>query len=1044
LNSSSFNIYNASAGSGKTYALVKEYLKILFKSPYKNTYKNILAITFTNKAVGEMKERIIEMLKQFSSETALKQPNSMFVDICKEIGIAPKELSERSKNLLETIIHNYAAFDISTIDKFTQRVIRTFAYDLHLPLNFDVELDTDTLLAKAVDNLIARAGTDKELTKTLIDFAIEKADDDKSWDVTYDFYPIAKLLVNENHVPFIELLKNKSLNDFKSLKTYLKEEIQKTSITILKESQAGLTLINEAGLEHSDFSRSSLPNYFIKLINKEYNVSFGLNWQKDLIEGNALYPGRVPQAVSGIIDAIQEDLVSAFQNTKQGVINYIFLLNFYKNITPLSVLNEINKEVIKIKEDKNILLISEFNSIISEHIKEQPAPFIYERIGEKFKHYFIDEFQDTSLMQWENLVPLLENSLSSENGSVVLVGDAKQAIYRWRGGKAEQFIGLYNGNNPFHLKSNLEHLPINYRSHKQIIKFNNAFFKHLSSFVFSDGAYAKLYKNSHQDMFKNNEGYVNINFLELRKEDDRDTEYPKEVLKTINNCLENGFDLKDICVLVRKKKEGVAIANYLSESGIDIISSETLLISNSPDVTFIINLLKFILEPNNLEVKIELVSYIASQKLQIDDVHLFYKEFIELDIVSFFIKCNNLGFNFNYKEALQVSVYEVIEAVIYGFKLVDVSNAYIQFFLDYALDYVNKKNANLADFITSFETKKETLTIVSPEGQNAIKIMTIHKSKGLEFPVVIFPYADLNIYKENNPKIWFPLNPEKYKSFEVAYLSYNQNIKVISDEGKKLYTQHQSELELDNINLLYVALTRPIEQLYIISDKKLLKNGKENLSSYSGLFINYLKYSNQWKESQLCYYFGDQKKSPTPDENVIATHKQTQFISIPKKNHGINFIANSGYLWDTVQKNAIERGNLIHNIMSQIKTKDDIDITIDYFISTAIINRDQANELKTVVENIVNHPLLSYLFSPDLIIYNEKDIITKHGKILRPDRVVINSLNEATVVDYKTGVPNNNHTKQIETYSNALRDMSHKVNKGVIIYTNDSIEIKEV
>ncbi len=1044
MSTSSFNIYNASAGSGKTYTLVKEYLKILFKSSYKDAYKNILAITFTNKAVGEMKERIIEMLKLFSAESIIENPNSMFTDICKELDISPKQLSIKSKNILENIIHNYAAFDVSTIDKFTQRVIRTFAYDLHLPLNFEVELDTDTLLAKAVDNLIARAGTDKELTKTLIDFTIEKADDDKSWDVSYDFNPIAKLLVNENHVPYIELLKNKSLNDFKNLKTHLKEALTKTSKTIQEESQAVLTLISEAGLEHNDFSRSSLPKHFKKLANKDYKVSFDLNWQKDLIEGNSLYPSRVTQDISSIIDGIQPELISAFQNTKQLVVDYNFLQNFYNNVTPLSVLNEINKEVAKIKEDKNILLISEFNSIISQHIKEQPAPFIYERIGEKFKHYFIDEFQDTSTMQWHNLVPLVENSLAAENGSVMLVGDAKQAIYRWRGGKAEQFINLYNGNNPFHLESNIERLPVNYRSYKEIITFNNGFFKHLSSFVFSDAAYAKLYQDSHQGEFKTHQGYVNIDFLELSREDDRDTEYPKQVLKTIDNCLENGFELRDICVLVRKKKEGVAVANYLSEHGMDIISSETLLIGNSPEVKFIINLLKFILEPKNLQVKIDVVSYLAAHKLEIEDTHAFYKEFIDLDIKDFFLKCNSFGFNFSYTEALQTSVYEVIEAIIYGFKLVETSNAYIQFFLDYALDYVNKKNANLVDFITNFETKKESLTIVSPEGQNAVQIMTIHKSKGLEFPVVIFPYADLDIYKENNPKIWFPLHPEKFQDFKVAYLNYNKNIEAINEEGEQLYSQHQSELELDNINLLYVALTRPVEQLHIISDKKLLKNGSENLKTFSGLFINYLKNINEWDDTKLSYSFGEQKRAPISNEKTIATQKQEQFISIPKKNHGINIIANSGYLWDTAQKDAIEKGNLIHDIMSQIKTKEDIDITMQHFISAAVINSSQAEEIKTVVENIVKHPKLSHLFSPDATIYNEKDIITKQGDILRPDRIVVNTNNTATIVDYKTGLPNNKHIKQVENYNNALKDMSFKVTKGILIYTNDSIEIKEV
>jgi len=648
-------------------------------------------------------------------------------------------------------------------------------------------------------------------------------------------------------------------------------------------------------------------------------------------------------------------------------------------------------------------------------------------------------------MQWENLVPLLENSLSIENGSVMLVGDAKQAIYRWRGGKAEQFINLYSGNNPFHIKSRTKILPVNYRSHQQIVEFNNGFFKHLSSFIFSSSNYTKLYQNSNQDIEPpSKEGYVGIKFLELTKDDDRDIEYPREVLKTINNCIENGFKLKDICVLVRKKKEGVAVAKYLSQFDINIISSETLLVGNSPEVQFIISLLKFLLDPQNLEVKIEAISYLANYKLQVDNIHLFYKEFIELDIRAFFSKCNALGFNFNQNEALQTSIYEIIEAIIYGFKLTETSNAYIQFFLDYTLDYVNKKNSNLADFVSDFETKKETLTIVSPEGQNAVTIMTIHKSKGLEFPVVIFPYADLNIYREKNPKIWFPLDAEEYQGFPVAYINYNKNIQDINNRGEQLYMHHQAELELDNINLLYVALTRPIEQLYIISSKHKPKTKSDNLKSYNTLLIDYLNHISQWEENKSFYSFGQQKRLTIPDEEKTNTQKQNTFISIPKKNHDINIITKSGYLWNTSQKRAIERGNLVHDIMSQIKTKDDINFAFNTLISSGAINEEQVLELKPIVENIIHHPLLAYLFNTDVTVFNEREVITSQGDILRPDRVVVNSKNEAVIVDYKTGNASNSHTEQIKKYGKALSEMTFKVNKRILIYINDSIDIKEV
>jgi ATP-dependent exoDNAse (exonuclease V) beta subunit len=1023
--------------------LVKAYLKVLFKSSNKESYKNILAITFTNKAVGEMKERIIDALKEFSSEDILVKSNSMFNAICEELPIKPKLLHDKSKRILNSIVHNYAAFDISTIDKFTQKLIRTFAYDLRLPMNFEVELDTESLLNQAVDNLIAKAGSDKELTKTLIDFAIEKADDDKSWDISLDFYKIAKLLISENDIPFIETLKDKSLESFKTLKLILIEKIKSTEVLIIKEAQGVLTLIEECGLEFSDFSSSYLPKHFKNLSKKKFGVNFEAKWQEGL-ESKILYPKRVTDDVASTINEIRSQLFSAFNQTKQNIFQLKFLKNFYKSCTPLSVLNSIHKELESLKKERNVILISEFNSIISNAIKNQPAPFIYERIGEKFRHYFIDEFQDTSIMQWENLIPLLDNSLSSENGSVMLVGDAKQAIYRWRGGKAEQFIGLYNDENPFFTEKENRNLPNNYRSFKQIINFNNSFFKHLSAFGFSRAEYRKLYEQSKQNASIEKEGYVNLTFLDLDKDEDRDEAYPQKVLETIEKCLKNGFQLKDICILVRKKKEGVAIADYLNNEGIDIISSETLLLSRSPEVEFIVNILKYVLEPYNNEVKILVLNFLAEHKLSITDKHMFFNTYIKLEIDRIFKSLNEFGIHFNYNEVLQLPVYEAVESIVYSFNLVETSNAYVQFFLDFVLDYLQKTNSSLSDFIEHYGSKKDSLSIVSPQEKNAVQIMTIHKSKGLEFPVVIFPYADLNIYKELEPKEWFPLNAEKYHGFSYALLSYNKDFENFGKIGQEIYTKHQAELELDNINLLYVALTRPIEQLYIISNKQTNKKGEENLKFFSGLFINYLRHINEWEESTTSYSFGNPKKTSSTLESTKISIEQEHFISTPKKEHNIKIVVNSAYLWDTNQQKAIEKGNLIHYIMSQIKTRIDVDIAFSTCLASGIINNDQAEELKQIVVKIVEHPKLSNYFNSDNTIYNERDIITKEGVSLRPDRLVISAKNEVIIIDYKTGYPDKKHAQQLQSYQDALEDMNFLVVKKLLIYINDDIELKEV
>ena len=1040
-----FNIYNASAGSGKTFTLVKEYLKILFASNNPNYFKNILAITFTNKAVAEMKERIIETLMQFSEETILAIPNSMFNSICDELNMQPIELHKKSERLLYTIIHNYAAFDISTIDGFTHKLIRTFAYDLKLPLNFEVELDQKALLNEAVDSLIAKAGTDKALTKVLVDFAIEKADDDKSWDVSYDFNNIAKLLVNENDIPFIETLKDKTLEDFNALKTILREKIKHAENTIIENAISVLTLIEQAGLEHSDFSRGTLPNHFIKASELNLDSLYSNNLEKNIEEKTGIYTKTLKPDLATIIDSILPQIEVYYKTIKTFVFQIKFLKNFYKNITPLSILNAINNELTILKTDQNKILISEFNNIISNEIKNQPTPFIYERIGEKFKHYFIDEFQDTSQLQWENLIPLIDNALSTENGTAMLVGDAKQAIYRWRGGKAEQFIDLFNEKSmPFVVKQNVKDLKSNYRSFKDIVDFNNSFFKYLSTLIFTKKEYQNLYENAHQNTFLQHSGYVELSFLDIEKEDDRDEIFTENVLETIDRCLENGFNLEDICILVRKKKEGVAIANYLSQHHIPIISSETLLIYNSPEVVFVNNVISLLIQPKNNELKMVVLNYLASL-FEIENKHEFFINHLNVSLSQLFKSFEDFDVYLNNNYLLQLPLFDLVETIIRSFDLVKTNNAYVQFYLDVVLEFSEKKGSDIASFLDYFDKKKETLSIVSPKGQNAVQIMTIHKSKGLEFPVVIFPYADLDIYKELNPKEWFPINKETYHGFSHTLLNFNKDFENFDGAGIDIFNNHTCEQELDNINLLYVTLTRAIEQLYIISTKNTSSKKEVNDKKYSGLFISYLEYIGVWNDTQTIYSFGkpetiESKTKVDLKENII----QNTFISTSKEIHNIKFVTKSGYLWDTTQQEAIEKGNLIHDMMSFIKTKEDIDFVINDFIDASLINKEQANVLKEKMVEIVNHPLLEKYYENDLKIYNERDIISKQGIILRPDKIVINSKGEVVIMDYKSGLEDKKHMQQLQSYQNVLEEMNLITVKKILVYISDTIFVRIV
>lgn len=1043
MQNSAFKIYNASAGSGKTFTLSKSYIKILLEAKSYDHFKSILAITFTNKAVGEMKERIINMLKLFSSKTSLKESHPMFDAICKEISISPEHLHNKSKHILQHIIHNYGAFDISTIDGFTHRIIRTFAHDLKLPINFEVELDQERILNEAVDSLISKAGSDKTLTKVLIDFAIEKADDDKSWDISFDFNKISKLLVNENDFSAILRLKGKSLDDFNKLKKNLTQLIRELENEIVNTAESTLTLIDECGLQYDDFNRSSLPKYFENLKFKKFDIKFDVAWQNALVEGNTLYPKRISKTIASTIEDIQSNLSEAFIKSKTLVFELKLKKGFYKNITPLSVLNAIQKELTALKDEQDKMLISEFNKIISEEIKDQPTPFIYERLGEKFKHYFIDEFQDTSVMQWQNLVPLLDNALSTTNGSVMLVGDAKQAIYRWRGGEAEQFIDLFNKTkNPFQIEANVLALDTNYRSAKEIIKFNNSFFEFLSAHYLSDSHYAELYNNANQHTYNDTEGYISFNFLDIQKEDNTGEVYANEVLQNIQQCQDNGFALNDICVLVRKRKEGIAIANYLTENGVKITSSETLLLKNSEDVIFIDAVLKLLLQPNNDSLKIEVLSFLAIQR-DVKDKHMFFSTHLRKNIDDMFKSLKVIDVFIDKNRLLQLPLYELVEQLIRIFKLHNNSNAYLQFYLDVVLEFTQKQNSDLTAFISYFEKKKDSLSVVSSKNMNAVQIMTIHKSKGLEFPIVIFPFADLNIYRELEPKVWFPTNKDNYNGFETLLLNFNKDIEHFGDTGKALYNKHQSQLELDNINLLYVVLTRAVEQLYIISKNDINSKGVINANTYSGMFISFLNSIGQWRDDQLAYSFGvlkhNEKKSKPEKKS-----EPLQLISIPKEDHNLSIITKTGLLWDTKQEKAMERGNLVHLVLSKIKTIEDIDFAFNDLLVSGDITKANSNTLRALVMAVIQHPKLSSYFKADFKIYNERDIITNSGQLIRPDRLNINTKNEVVIIDYKTGEQKSTYKSQLNGYASILERMNYKIIHKFIVYVNDTIDVIEV
>ncbi|MDT0691306.1 UvrD-helicase domain-containing protein [Salegentibacter sp. F188] len=1033
----SFTIYNASAGSGKTFTLVKEYLLLLFNSKRKDEYQNILAITFTNKAVDEMKSRIVDSLHAFSSEKIPAKSKGLFEVISKETGLNQAEIREKSAKILKSIIHNYAAFEVSTIDGFTHRVLRTFAKDLGLPINFEVEMAQEEILIEAVESVISKAGTDPKLTKILIDFTLNKADDDKSWDIARDLFEISKLLINENNQKPLELLRNKTLEDFEKFAAKLKSEIKQAKQENEKFASEFFELLKQNELEDSDFTRKSVPNHFKKL-GKGESVNFETQWAEKIASG-PLYPKACDASKKAIIDSIQPQIADLFAATKGNYFKVEFLEAVNKRTVQLSLLNAINQEIQAIKKDRNLVLISEFNPQISAQVKHQPAPFIYERLGERYNNYFIDEFQDTSQMQWENLIPLMDASLAGMGGegvpaNLMLVGDAKQSIYRWRGGKAENFIDLSNKKTrPFSIPQNVINLPANYRSGEEIVQFNNDFFGFAADYL-SHPDYKDLFQKSSQEPIRRNCGYVNISLLEAENREEEFEVYPEKIMEIIQDLESKNFRKGDICILTRRKTEGIAIANHLSEHGISVVSSETLLISNSPEVNFIAGLLAFSINPEDDMLKMAIFDYLQ-KALQLENPHKIISANLPFNGNEFFSWLKNFDLDFDLENLTRLSLYEAAEYIIQTFELVKASDAYVQFFLDFIFENTQKSSLGISEFMDLWEREKSRLSILVPNDDVAVEIMTIHKAKGLEFPIVIYPFANSDFSDTKRDDLWLEME-EPMNEIPVSYLSASKKMLNWNPASGEVYQELLQQKELDTLNVLYVACTRASDQLYILTNFELDKKGISKTNKTSGLLIEFLRSKGLWNESKS-YEFGKTPEITKERKSSTETISPERFYSSATQNQAVNIVTRSGSLWDTKQKGAIEKGEIAHEILAKINSVRDIDVAVENAVLDGIITENAAEEIKELVIRVCNHPQLKQYFSPGVQSLNERTIITAEEKV-RPDRLVI-SQNKCTVIDYKTGNPAESHKNQINNYAEVLHGMGYEIEKKILVYVNEDV-----
>lgn len=1055
-NKKATSIYNASAGAGKTYTLVKEYLKIIFTANSNDAYKNILAITFTNKAVFEMKKRIIAALFECSSKNPTQKTIDLIEKIKDETTLNENQIQEKAQAIIKNIIHNYTAFDILTIDKFTHKIIRTFAFDLGLNTNFDVSLDSKKLLQEAVDALVAMAGENEELTKVLIDFTIQKTNDDKSWDISQDIYDSSSQLLNENYNEALETIQDKTIADFVAFKILLKQKTVHFKAENIQLASQILNLLETNNIDLKSFSAQNFPKHIISIIENNFN-----NDNKKYFEFEHVLINKTAKDKAQIEALIPEMLLKLAQIYEQ--FNKIaYYENVSQNLTPLSLVKLVNGEFEKIQSDNNVVSISEFNSIISEHLKNQPAPFIYERMGERYHHFFIDEFQDTSQLQWENLFPLIDNALSTQfdngdKGSLLLVGDPKQSIYRFRGGKAEQFMQLTNNILPFNnSEKEVVNLEYNFRSFDQIINFNNQFFSFIAS-KFNNTDYINLYKNnSFQKATTKKGGYVNIKYVskdsvEISEknyhENNEDLEeetntlnavFLETTLQTIKNVKNNNFEYNEIVILIRNNKEGILLANYLNENEIPIISAESLLLKASSQVQFLVNSLHYLVSAKNKQNLAEMLYYFATYNcLDINKhefIYLGLQAENETDLEAYL---KNYQVNIHFEQLRQKSLYEAVELLIKKAILPENNTAYVQYFLDEILDKEIKYQYTITEFLEFWDEKSNNLSIPIDKESNSVQIMTIHKAKGLEFPVVIYTFVRQYLNKASqNEKIW--INSSQELSFDSVLINKKNGVENYSKNASESFIKINEDNLLDNINVLYVALTRAEEQLYIIAEEIKISSKGKYPNKIAAFFVEFLNQNQLYNSEILEYEFGSPKRVSVFENKENNTQLiQSLNETLPFEN--IKIAKRDALMWGTPQQNAIEYGNTIHEILSYIEYPTDIENAIEKAVLNGLITVENKIEIQKTISEIIFDPNLKEFFPISGKILNEQIILKNNEIACKPDRIVLQNKN-AYLLDYKTGDQLPKHVIQINYYKTVLEEMGYQVLEKKLVYISNQIQ----
>ncbi len=1027
-----FLIVNASAGSGKTYNLVRNYLRLLLsENDDRAEISQIMAMTFTNKASIEMKSRIMSDLNKLAN--GKEEANGYLEEIAGFVGTTSEAIRKRARVVLRKILHQYEDFNVMTIDKFNLRLIRSFARDLDLPETFEISLDDTLILEKAIDELLSNidAKNQTKLYQLALNFAKSNLEEENDWNLKKILLSKAKVLTNEGYFQIIRTL---SKTDFRKEQLdlwKLQFKAEKEALTIRLNSLNRLLL--ETGTDANAFAGKSTT----------FNaIAFNLKLNPEPIHF-LKESKRTDANLKNILKTIEEGKETHFSPAYLEFLQFINGKSAYwieldfkiQQFHLLSILKELALSMDDIRNKESIIRVSEFNKLVAELVQNEDAPFIYERLGSRFNHFFLDEFQDTSRLQWLNIVPLIHNSLGG-NYFNFIVGDPKQSIYRFKNGVAEQFIALPEIYNPeqepsiqlrsqfFQKMGTVEGLEDNWRSAAEIVNFNNQFFGELLQFMPESGQ--EFYKHLKQNPKGKPGGYVEL-LMNPQKDLDTSKFTNNQLLKWVQQCIADGYKPHEICVLGRKKRDCNQYANFLKSRGYQIVSSDSLLVNSDQFVQLTICYCKWKVNRFDFQRAMQF-AYFYFEILEKKDAFETYGACFWTDSDSKVYFSEQLFFensrlNADFLDASFQNIYSLLVDFLMLVGLDSIENTYLQQLLDLAYQFDMSNGPDLMEFINYYEKNRSKFSVQLSENEQAIQIMTAHKSKGLEFPVVIIP--SFNFFNEgnNNDSFLMEINDHiietKMSKFEAA-------IPAIQQEAEK----EDAAQKMDAINLLYVAFTRPQDRLYALN----LKGSRNGFYDKFNTILTNLFPETTMEDGIFHLKFGQ-----APEIRHHLQKNTTDYSPQSIRN----------FLWfpEVSIQSAKEQeedsltteqriGKQFHFIMEKSHSKETAFSALKTGLLKGEIEQDFEETLTQLLEEAFGNKFLVELFEGGKHL-NERTLIFDSKTRLRPDKLIVSD-RQTVVIDFKTGEKSTKHEKQVQGYMNVLSQIGMSNIKGYLYYSGGS------